>query len=452
MSGGASNNGAVAARPAIGRKIRERIPARLWPAILVGYSCLLPKEMSVDVVGANLFPWRVMMILVLPWVIRSLIKDPVRFSIVDLFAGLASLWFVLSLLVMDTVEDALIVGVSQLIDLAFAYIAGRAAIRSYHDFRTFFACLIPGLLAVAAILAAESIANRTLLRPFVGELFGNLPAYFYSKPRFGLTRAMGPFAHPIVAGVIMSSLIPLAWFGARNNRVRVLGLIAAACGIFTFSSAAVLAAILGVGLISLLLIRRHFQIPALTIAAFYIMLMLLLTSVVSESGILSVAIRYLTLDPGSGYYRLLIWNYAGAEALNNPIFGIGVRDWHRPDWMFDPTIDAFWLAITMRHGFPLGFAVLMVVFGGIFEAVKNNSNVSSEDRNTGYATAIALTAFAFCGVTVHIWEGVVSWMYLLAGLSVSLGTQRVRSLPIRNGAEPSGASPAYASTRIAGRV
>ena len=33
--------------------------------------------------------------------------------------------------------------------------------------------------------------------------------------------------------------------------------------------------------------------------------------------------------PQTAFYRLLIRQYAGAEVMNSPLFGIGLRDWAR---------------------------------------------------------------------------------------------------------------------------
>ena len=44
--------------------------------------------------------------------------------------------------------------------------------------------------------------------------------------------------------------------------------------------------------------------------------------------------NHFTLDPSTGYFRLMIWDAAGADVMQSPIFGIGTTDdWFRPTWM-----------------------------------------------------------------------------------------------------------------------
>jgi hypothetical protein len=415
------NASAIAHAPSRAAEESSGTPARLWAAIIVGYATLLPEEMNLAVAGANLFPWRIAAILVLPLVIRSFIKEPVRLTIVDFFAAFACLWIGVSLLVTETASAVFTTGASQALDIGFTYLAGRAAIRSARDFYIFLAWMIPGFLAVGAILAAESLTGRVFFRPFIGDLLGKTVPFLYDKPRFGMTRAMGPFAHPIMAGVVTVSFLSLAWYAPARSRIRVLGLVAAACGIFTLSSTMVLSGVLSIGFIILLAMRHQFKIPALAIASFYALLGLAMIGVVSESGILSWMIRNLTLDAGSGYYRLFIWRYAGAEALAHPIWGIGLRDWIRPSWMFNPTIDAYWLVLTMRNGFPLSLSVFGILAGAMWVVLSRTGRLSVQERNTGYGLAITLGVIAFSGISVHIWEGAASWAFLLAGLAVSVG-------------------------------
>ena len=44
--------------------------------------------------------------------------------------------------------------------------------------------------------------------------------------------------------------------------------------------------------------------------------------------------NHFTLDASTGYFRTMIWDAAGADVMDSPIFGIGATDdWFRPGWM-----------------------------------------------------------------------------------------------------------------------
>lgn len=411
--------------PPVGAKVR--IPSRLWPAIIVGYATLLPKELSFEIAGGNFFPWRIAALLVLPWVLRSIFREPLRPSYVDAAAALAGIWSIIPLIINDSLIDAIAIGGSQMIDAGLIYAVGRSAVRSRQDIIIWFGAMIPGLLTLGLVLAAESLSGRLFFRQLIGDLVGRPALGLYNKPRFGMVRAIGPFAHPIMAGVVAASLLPIAWYMPRNLKARYIGIFVAGCSVFTLSSTTVLAGAIGILFIVLFAVRRHLHLPTITLFLIYLGLFSAIITIVSENGILSWAIRNLTLDAGSGYYRILIWNYAGAEALNSPMFGIGLRDWDRPAWMFHSTVDSYWLVTTMRYGFPLSLAIMLMMLGAIFEAVRGTARMSWEEADIAHGLAISIGIFAFCGISVHIWEGAASWMFLLPGFATSLGTQRTNS-------------------------
>lgn len=106
------------------------------------------------------------------------------------------------------------------------------------------------LLAVAAIMALESISHRYILRPFVGAITGRSPAAALAlmyEIRNGFLRATGPFMHPIAAGLFFGTLAPL-FIAADLPKRRWWGLLACLGGIFGWSSAGIASIIVGSGL------------------------------------------------------------------------------------------------------------------------------------------------------------------------------------------------------------
>lgn len=405
-----------------------RFPAHLIPVLIFAYSCLLPREFTVEIQGAALFPYRLTLILLLPFAIARLAKYPVRPSLIDACVGFASVWFIISLIYTTSYEAGLVSGTSYSVDYGLAYLLGRASIRAPEDLRQLFRYFLPGILALVVLLAAESISHRMLLRPFLANVLRAPDPYLYFRFRWGLLRAMGPFPHPILGGVFLAGILPMAWYLAHTARIRLLGCAAALGAIFTVSSTAVIALAIAGGIIIMDVAQRKLKLPVFPFAAAYIGLMLISISVISESGLISFAIRNFTFDAGSGYYRVWIWQYGGAEALANPLFGIGLRDWVRPEGMFNDSVDTYWLLITMLHGFPALAAVAFAMLGTIIAVLRTQRFRHPADADAAKSIVLFLVMAAVSGFTVHLWESVNSWIALMIGCGVSLASQ-ARSVP-----------------------
>jgi len=400
-----------------------RLPMHLVPILIVAYACLLPREFTIELSGAALFPYRFALILMLPFAIARLAKSPVRPSLIDACAGFASLWFVVSLVSSTSYEAGLISGTSYAIDYGLAYLLGRASVRSAEDMRQLFRYFLPGILALVVLLAAESISHKMLLRPQLAALLGAPDPYIYFRIRYGLLRAMGPFPHPILGGVFLAGMLPMAWYLAHTVKIRLIGCAAALGAIFTVSSTAVFGLVAAVGLIAMDIIQRKLKIPVFPLAGIFIGLMLITISVVSENGLINFAIRHFTFDAGSGYYRMYIWEYGGAEAMQNPIFGIGAHDWARPEGMISDSVDAYWLFIAMTYGFPAVAALSLANIGTIVAIVRSQRFRHSADADAAKAVIVFIAVAIVSGFTVHLWESVISWIALIIGCGVSMASQ-----------------------------
>jgi hypothetical protein len=91
----------------------------------------------------------------------------------------------------------------------------------------------------------------------------------------------------------------------------------------------------------------------------------------------AIVSSYLTFDVQSYWYRLLIWDYGSAVALNHPFFGVGSNDWERPDWM-PSSIDNFWLFLAVRQGLPASFLMLLALLS-IFLAVSFKKGLDEDN-------------------------------------------------------------------------
>ena len=119
------------------------------------------------------------------------------------------------------------------------------------------------------------------------------------------------------------------------------------------------------------------------------------------------------------YYRSDIFKYGIENVWAHPIFGIGLNDWQRPDWMADPTVDNFWLLVAMRHGI-LGFLFLALATVILLVGKTTVASQSTTALRTG--VGISLLATVFAGTTVHFWGALLTHFAFLLGLTSAIKT------------------------------
>lgn len=407
------------------------IPSHVWVPILLTYACLMPRELTVEIAGADFFPYRAFLFALMPFAISQAFKHVRTLTFIDLFAAFAAIWHIIALLMTESITTAVVTGGSRGADFALAYLAGRATLRSPDNFRVYFLAVLPGFAAAAAIMAVESLGGRLILRPFLANLLGQAIEGVKDESRYGLFRAAGPFPHPILGGVFLAATLPLAWYLPRRMPTKIIGVIVSLGCIFSVSSSAYIA--FGMCLIFMLMnwVQRVTRLPVFGTAIIYFFLGYLAVSAVSESGPLSVFTRYVLIDPTSSYYRQLIWEFAGAEVLNHPIFGIGLRDWERPTWMPNPSVDSYWLISAMILGIPMAVASFLTIAGTVALLAIRCSRAPLDVRRTAFAMGTSLTVIIVSGFSVHLWEGVAAWMLMVAGAGVTLSQWQLQYVPQR---------------------
>jgi hypothetical protein len=400
-------------------------PKHVIPAIIVIYACMLPRELTVNVLGIAFQPFRIVLVGMFPLLVLQGLRLQVRPSLVDFLVVIAAIWAMVALSVTEWVISALKTGLAEGLNFFLAYFAGRVSIRNGRDFKAIVPVLLPGLVICSLTMIAESLSHTLLLRPALGSLL-NFPADYFYDVRFGLMRGTGPFPHPILAGVFLASFAPLVWYLLDRPLHRALGFLGVSGVVFTFSSTAFVGFFASVGLIAASCLQRLTRLPIFVMLAAGGFVAAAGISLISEGGLFSFLIRRLTLASSTGYYRMAIWEHAGAEVLANPIFGIGTRDYTRPAWMISSSVDAHWLLITMRYGFPFSIAVFATIVCGIVMCLRSSASPDPVDHKVGRAMAFSLIAIIVTGLSVYLWEGVEIWMTLLTGMAVSFGQYLAR--------------------------
>lgn len=421
------------------------LEAHLLPVVVIFYACLLPRELMVQVGPVDFGPLRIASLVMLPVALTALKNRPLRLSPLDLLAGFVFTWYLIAAYIVDGFPSGLVRGLGYTSMTGLIYFIARIGVRSHEDFRKLLLMALPGAFVAGVLLFVESITHTPIVRPVIAEVLGRAPPDQMTMVRLGLMRGSGPFTHPILGGVFLASLLPLYWASfARKPMVRLAGLVTSAFGFFTLSSAAILALLMGMGALVVVKLQRLFRVPLFLLGSLVGAITFLALEVLTKYGALHYLLRNLTLNAGTARYRFTIWEHGSIEVMNNPLFGIGERDWVRPLWMIRESVDAYWLFIAMRFGLPASVGMLVLaVCVALLVGHSAKALPRSPARDMHIGIAIALAVIIVSAFTVHLWEGILGLFLMLIAAGVSLNqTAGERSQFLGRKARQSSAPPA----------
>jgi hypothetical protein len=392
-----------------------------WPCVLLLLAIALPPDLSAQVGSFRMSAYRFALIaFFLPSVYTVFLSGKQIASKTDFLIVLHALWVLIALIFYAGTAQGIESGGIYAIECLGSYAVARAYAKTDHDvsYIVRWVLVLVGVLLVFAI--AESLTGNHFIRQASRTLLGGAPLP-YIEPRLGLHRAFTSFDHPILFGIFCASMVGLTFYlfedRSRPNRKYLATITLCAGTFFSLSSGAFAAAGAQCALIAYDQFTRGIKnrwgmiISALALSWITI-------SLASSRSPIKVFLTYFTFSPGTGYNRLRIWEYGSAEVKRNPIFGIGLGEWERPEWMISSSMDNFWLATTVRYGLPafvfLASAVLVQA-----NAVANNSKA-----NSAFAKGWLFSIIGLClaGVTVHYWNALFCVFCFILGL----GSARVR--------------------------
>lgn len=408
----------------------------IWPAVIVIYATLLPREVNVEIAGLYFFMDRIALICALPWIIYKINQRVIRFVLPDWLVMFAGLWLIISIAVNYDMSRAITSGGSLALDTVGGYYLARISFRSLNDIRRAFILAAPGFALASGLVFVESVSHRLFVRPFFISVFGPISYAgggtdvvldtLRVDVRMGLVRGYGPWAHPILAGLHLATLLPVFWMSGIRGWPRTLGVLSALGAIFTISSAAVGALALAIALTAydrLTVVARELSWRLLLLA---VGAGLLVVQLIVPGGILSFITRYLTFDPWTAYFRQLIWQYGSVSVMNHPVFGIGFEPYDRPAWMITTSVDNHWLLFAMRYGLPCGVALFAASVIALIALGRSAGHATPTDARFYRGIAIALGLLMLMMWTVTLQGGTLTWFTLLLGGCVACAQHSFR--------------------------
>lgn len=345
--------------------------------------------------------------------------------------------------------------VAQMVETVGPYMMARLYIRSLDSFRFFVRSYLTIILILLPFLAFEAVTRI----PILVQLYEMLPGlHVHSnvnyEQRMGLTRAQGPFEHPILMGMFCALPVALAWYTLQSmnktTMTRVWWVLACTAGtFFTVSSGPLFGIIAQFGLMGWDIVMSSYQ-KRWVFVMWMIVLLYILADIVIESPPILYFITHATFSGATAWNRVLIWEYGSAEVMRHPIFGISFNDWTRPAWMVS-SFDNFWLLIAMLNGL-VGFglmvgAILIIMIRLGFAKLDHVPEISTCRR--GYL--LSFTGIAIALGTVWLWSGTYVVLMFFFGAAVWMLDHARKPGTEPAGLEATPDSPASAQPERPGR-
>jgi len=329
------------------------------------------------------------------------------------------------------IELGLIKGLPPAIDLIGAYIIARSSIVTVSDLKRVLTYMAPVFFIAGYFVMVESVSHKFIIKPIFDAYFGARQgglgtALENYEQRYGLTRGLGPFPHPILAGLCLSLALPLYWGLAKSDNVgtpRLIGLAAGGLAVFSVSSTAFVSLAISCGLLAYDALTRR-------VAAVRWDVLLTICAALGAAiqfgyngGLLKFGIRF-AVSGGSAWFRYAEWQYGGLSVSQHPIFGIGLDEYSRPEWMITSSIDSEWLLFAVNYGLPCCLSYLILLLSSTFVLARASATGPIKNRIMMRSLAFCIVNLIISGFFVSYFGGTQNWMPLMAGAAVSLGEFR----------------------------
>lgn len=410
----------LAGGPPAGTARADAAPAEATAAgLLALFLIALLMPIYFDIGSLRLTPTRVFLLVTfVPLVFRWLTGGAGRITVADCLMVLHCAWIALALGITSGMERLPFIGIT-VVEVLGSYLLGRVLIRNVTDYRVFFRYFLIALALLAPFALVEMQTARLILNDLLEPVASTLRKVqgSYEEQRMGFFRAQVVLEHPILFGVFCSIAIANVFYLYRERLAKSLVLtgFATAMTFTSLSSGPLLAAALQIGMIGWGWVTRNaWWALAGLVLFFYIVVDLL-----SNRSPVQVMISYLTFNAHNSWWRLHIWNFASAEVMRNPLFGIGLNDWQRPSWMGTNSVDNFWLVTALRYGIPAFLLLAGSMLANLVQIVRQDLPDDLKALRPGHVIAAIGVIFTLC--TVHIWGstaaliifyfGAGSWLY-----------------------------------------
>ncbi|MEL6518520.1 MAG: O-antigen ligase family protein [Pseudomonadota bacterium] len=409
--------------PAPLQVVTGRLPLVIWIYLL---AVIIPIGFQVGpllLTGLRL----TLMVMIIPVLIRLFTGHYGRIIVPDVLFVLHLLWTMLALAANNPgslIEQTGSTGM----EFLGGYALGRAYIRSREDFAALIRALIWMVLVMLPFAMFETVTGRSLwleaLRAVPGvKTVWEIPSE--ARTLFGVTleRVQLGFAHPIHFGLFCSVTFSLCVVGMKGILGTPRRLLSGAClalaGVLSLSSGALLAMILQAALITWALVFAQVSWRWWLLVGIGVLTYIGI-DLASERTPIRVFMSYATFSAHNAFWRATIFEWGMKNVWANPILGLGLKDWVRPDYMIGSSVDNFWLLMAMRYGIPGFVFVTLGYLWVVVQLMRRDFHADPVLTQFRLAWVFTFLGLSFTLCTVHVWTAIYSFTFFMLGAGVWL--------------------------------
>lgn len=383
-----------------------------WPALPVSLfivSIFIPWIIAIG--GIVMSPYRfVLIVFVMPCLFKLLTGRAGEIRLADFGLLFFCFWATISLVVRTGFGAGLQSGGILFVETMGAYLLARCYVRTSTDYYNVILLLFRCILLLAPFVLFEALTGQNVLLSLNHAFMTTHPDVH--DTRWGLKRVQSVLEHPILFGVVVGSVFAPAYLvlghGQSFRRRLFPAGVVGGTAFLSLSSGPITALFVQLSLVVwngvLWRMKQRWRLlGALALLGYTVI------ALVSNQSVFEFAMTYFAFSPENAYYRVLIWEFGSASALNHPWFGTGMADWERPAWL-PPSIDMFWLYNAIVYGIPPALAILSSFMFTVAQVcLKPLDDVKLLGCRLGYVASMA-GLFAV-GWTVHFWN--VTYIHFL---------------------------------------
>ncbi|WP_056292532.1 O-antigen ligase family protein [Afipia sp. Root123D2] len=415
------SRGGAAAHAIKGTPRRIRRPS-LVPAWLILIGIILPAEIQISIGGSKFTAGRIGIMLLLVPALVTLFGGRRRLLPSDLVALALAIWMVVAAIFAGA-SESFTSAVAEAIEFVGGYLVARTFFVEAMTVEGFVRVLKLLVLAIVGAALLDALSGRWLIHDTIASFLG--APLFDATFRGNMIRAKATFDHPILFGTFCSLAAAILFYAESDPLKRLFWVGVCFVGCFLSQSSA--------AMMGFVIITATYTYDHMLRQYSWRWTLLWTTIAICTVIIFAVArhpigwvISHLTLDPQSGYYRILIWDSAMAQISQQPIFGAGFSLFN--DDILDHTVDSVWLVVALRFGVPMVVLMILLTVSVVLPVNRRIARQPSYLSRMSTAFTLVLVVFMFTGITVHFWNYMWIFWGVCIGMRAALREQAMRRI------------------------
>lgn len=279
-------------------------PPRALAVFLITLFCY-PGYLALTVGTVDFLVGRIVVgLLLIRCLLDDRLRDKFRWNWLDTWVTLSTFIGVLVVCMTRPGMESVINRGGHVMDTWFAYMAGRYCVTNVDQLKTVVKYVAIGLVPLAILGSYESVKHVIVFEPMMQYCPWVVDQFTHGyEPRWGFTRAFGPFSHPILFGCCFCLFLPLVYY-LRHEKGNWKYMAYILCGFLVLGAMSSVSSgswiMLMVVIAGLFLEKAKFVFKPMI---FLSMLMCIIVIIASNRPFYHVAVSYINPLSGAGWHR-----------------------------------------------------------------------------------------------------------------------------------------------------